>query len=490
MPAYRANNPTDVFFCNLLEIDPFHLQHLHGNMQNSNEIESTSDEFVPRKFPDPRTGIEIPSHECNHRDVNLQKRNIFLNNYIEASSLTKSQHIACLEAMQADKSSADLSTEEQNNRMQYESSAADRLQEKQLFLEKLREHYFAKLSHRFHDVPPAINHFITQKWKKQLIEMHRRLANARYCMRTGISLHPSQCATKMDYLHQEHLGCVPRMTDKHIEYLRQSHPKLMKAYTRQKTTQLMPAVTAKLNQLIRMHDIDFVIPISTLKLILNSCSKCDWLFCMTVRDSAKSTTFQPKKEIIFDKPLPPMRLSGNERYHKGAKYLLYSCLNQCDTEYATGTETEPLGIQSKASDLDVQTMEYKICSSDEFIKRFPKNECCYENRTFTVIEVRGCDDGEDDEGSFRVLVPSKHATSKKNDETGEIQFVNFSPKIEFKAEYGAEVMTKDELLGEWCNLFFRPNTCTERGLFFFRHEIPEFITTHFDRLLWFHSSAI
>lgn len=455
MPDYRKNNPTDVFFCNLLEIDPYHLQHMHENMLSPNEIESMPDELKPRKFLDPRTGTEIPSHECNHRNVNLEKRNIFLNNYIQASSLPKSQHVAGLSLMCGIKSSTEQTTEEQNCQMLYESSAANRFQEKQLFLDKLREHYFAKLSQRFHDVPPSINYFITQKWKKQLIEMYRRLANARYCMRTGISLQPSHCAVKFDYLHQEHLGNVPKMSDKHIEYLRQSFPKLMKTYSQQKTRQLLSAVRTKVNELILEHDIDFVIPISTMKLILNINSRSDWLFCMTVRESAKSTPFYPKKEIIFEKPLPPMCLSGNERYHKGAKYLIYSCLNQAETENSIDTETE--------TPSDSGCIEYKICSNDEFIRQYPKNECCYENRTFTIVEISGCDDIECDEETFRILIPNKQATYKKNDDNGEIQFVNFSPKIEFQAEYGAEIMTKDELLQEWCNLFFRPKACTERG---------------------------
>lgn len=463
MPEYHANNPTDIFFCNLLEIDPYHLQNMHEKVTSSNETERMSDELEPRKFLDPRTGIEIPSHECNHRNVNLEKRNIFLNNFIQASSMPKSQHIAGLNVMHGI-----ASQQTTDDQMLYDSSAPNRFEEKQLFLDKLREHYFAKLSQRFHTVPPSIDYFIIQKWKKQLIEMHRRLAGVRYCMRTGISLQPSPCAVKIEYLHQEHLGNVPKMSGKSIEYLRQSYSKLMNAYTQQKTTQLLATVRTKMNELIDEHGIDFVIPISTLKLILNISDKSDWLFCMTVRESGKSTPFHPKKEIIFEKPLPPMRLSGNERHHKGAKYLIYSCLNETSAENCTENRAETLELQSRTGDPDVASIEYKICSNDEFIRQYPKQECSYENRSFTIIEISRCDDSENDEEMFKILIPHKHAASTKNDETGDIQFVNFSTKIEFQAEYGAEVMTKAELLEEWCNLFFRPETCTERGLLFFQ----------------------
>lgn len=462
MPDYRQNHPTDVFFCNLLEIDPYHLQHLPEYQQSSNETSRMPDELVPRKFIDPRTGIEIPSHECNHRDVNLEKRNIFLSNYIQASSLSKSQHVAGLNALlgiEADKP--------------IESSAANRLEEKQLFLDKLKEHYFAKLSRRFHDVPPPIDYFIVQKWKKQLIEMHRRLATARYCMRTAIALQPSQCTVNANYLHQERLSSIPKMSDTKIEYLKQSFSQLMNAYNQQKTKQTLPAVRTKVNDLIDEHGIDFVIPISTLKLILNSSNENDWLFCMTVRDSAKSTPFDVRKEIILVKALPPTRLRGNERYRKGAKYLLYSCLNQnsthhfnCDDQSETKTDisaAEPMPeIELGACGSNTENIEYKISSNDDFIKQYPKNEYSHENRMFTVVEVIGCDGAENDDEAFKVLVTAKQAAYKRVDDA--IQFVNYSPKIEFQAEYGAEVMTQDELLQEWCDLFFRPKTISERRM--------------------------
>lgn len=469
MPNYRKSNPTDVFFCNLLDTDPYHLQHTH---ESTHSQDVPADELVQSKFIDPRTGIEIPTHQCNHKDANFEKQNIFLKKYIQASSLSRAQHTACLNVMRGFKLRPESATDEQNDKILYESSASNRLQEKQLFLDKLRENYFAQLSYRFHHVPPSINYFILQKWKKQLIEMHRRLANARYCMRTAISLQPSETTVNIKHFHQERLGCVPKMSGECIEYLKQSFPKLMNAYEQQKVKRISIAVKEKVNELIEEHDVGFVIPISILKLIFNSSSKNDWLFCVTVRESAKSTPFHPQKEIIFEKPLPPTYLSGNERHRKGAKYLLYSCLNRnpsnffnCkdQTESETGIDTNMQAheIESKISD---ENIEYKIFNNDEFIKQYPKHECSFENQTFTILEM-GCDDAGNGDETFKILIPTKQAAYKKNKENGEVQFVNYSPKIEFQAEFGAETMTKDELLREWCDLYFRPKTSTERGLF-------------------------
>lgn len=466
MPDYQRNNPTDVFFCHLLDIDPLHLRHTCQETSQLNES-TESGETRPRQFVDPRTGVEITSHVCDYKNVDLETRNIFLTSYIQASTLQKYEHVACLNALRCSKFTSNQSNEEQKNCKFYESSAMNRFEEKNLFLDKLREYYMAKLVKRFHDLPPSINYFITQNWKKQLIAMHRRMANAKYRLRTAISLQSSVCTVKTNTIHQEHLGNVPKMNTDTIEYLRQSFPNLMEAYHRRKNTHLLPVIRERVKELAQEHGVDFVIPISILKRILSG--RNGWSFCMTVRESAMSTTFNPKKEVIFEKPLPPTYLSGNERHKKGAKYLLHSCLNQhpsCVYSHNDHTEKET-GVDS-VQDSDPThgpetEVEYKISSCDEFMKKLAKSECSYENMTFTIIDIIGCEDSENDGETFKILVPAKQAAYNKKGDDG-IEFVNYAAKIEFQAEYGAEVMTKDELIREWCDLFFRPKTNTERSM--------------------------
>lgn len=467
MSEYQRNNPTDVFFSNLLEIDPLHFEQKHQETRDPNESEETQ----PWQFLDPRTGVEIPSHECNYQNVNFKKRNIFLTSYIQASNLQKHEHVICLSALRSLKSTLNPPTDEQKNQTFYESCATNRFEEKTLFLDKLREYYFEKLSKRFHDVPPFINYFVTQCWKKRLIAMHRRLANAKYRMTTAISLQPTQCTVNTNTLHQEHLGNVPEMRDTDIEYMRQSSSNLMDTYNRRKISQLLPTIKYKMNELVKEHGVDFVVPISILKLIVSG--KKGWSFCMSVKESAQSTAYNPKKEIIFEKPLPPIYLSGNERYKIGAKYVLRSRFNEnafnvfnhnSQTEIQINVDAQ---IQTSRNDNQINEpipniLEYKISKSDEFILNHSKSECSYENMTFSVIDVIGSEDSNDDGEMFKILVTAKRNAYKKNG-NGEIDFVNYSPKIEFQAEYGAETMTKDELIQEWCDLYFGPHTSTERG---------------------------
>lgn len=468
MSEYQRNNPTDAFFCNLLEIDPLLLEQKHEETSIQNEIE----ENQSRQFPDPRTGVEIPSYECNYKNVDFEKRNFFLTHYIQASNLQKCEHVACLNALRRSKTTSNLSTDEQKNQMIYESCATNRFEENTLFLEKLRQFYFEKLSKRFHDVPPSINYFVTQCWKKRLIAMHRRLANFKYRMRTAISLQSTQCTVKTNTLHQEHLGNVPEMRDNAIEYMRQSSSNLMNIYNRRKISRLLPMIKNKMKELVQEHGVDFILPISILKAIVSG--KKGWSSCMSVKESAQSDTFNQKNEIIFEKPLPPIYLSGNERYKKGAKYVLQSCFNQnslsvfnhnSQTEIKTNVDSQ---IQTRQIDDQINepilnTLEYKISKNDEFIVNHSKSECSYENMSFSIIDVIGSENSDDGDETFRLLISAKQSAYKK-DENGEIAFVNYSPKIEFQAEYGAETMRKDELIHEWCDLYFGPHTSTERGI--------------------------
>lgn len=461
MSAYGQRNPTDAFFSHLMELDPLHLQYV---AQNSNEVVKNS----PRQFVDPRTGVEIPSHECNYKNVELKLRNIFLANYVAVSKLQKHEHSACLNALRCStKPASEWSTEEKRDCILHETTALHRAEEKRFFLEKLREHYFAEISNRYHKVPPSVDYFVTQLWKKKVITMYRQLTNDRYRMTTAISLQPSSCTVKMDVIHQEHLGCVPQMTHERVEYIRDSYVNLMKAYNQRKNTHFSQVIKEKVNELVTQHDIDFVVPVSVLKLLLNN--KSGWNFAVTVKDTTGISSKFNAKEIIFEKPLPVAYMSGRDRYKLAAKYLLYSCLNRNSLNIYNRneiTECKTL-IDSKTVECDSSTnkdLDYKISSCDEFMKKHSKSETLHENMTFTIFNVTGFDDSDDSNETFKMLVPAKQAAYKNGDD-GEVTFLNYSPKIEYQAEYGGEEMTKEELIDEWCELFFKPNSMTERGKF-------------------------
>lgn len=188
---------------------------------------------------------------------------------------------------------------------------------------------------------------------------------------------------------------------------------------------------------------------------------------MSVKDSGQSTTFNPKKEILFKKPLPPTYLNGNERYKKGSKYLIRSCLNRNSLHVFDHTDQTIHRMAIDVEHIEYDSMpktdfEYKVADIDEFCKKYQKKEVPHENMSFAIFNVTGNDETNEYNENFRILVPSKR-DGYKEDANGKVQFVNYSSKTEYQSEYGAEIMTKDELIREWCEMFFRPNTVTERS---------------------------
>lgn len=465
MADYQKTNPTDIFLCNLKEIDPLHYRYIDQKRDKLNDADSQN--VVTKQFIDPRTGVEIPSHECNHQTTTLESRNIFLKSFIQVSKLQKHEHLACLNALRClKKHASELTIEQRTNHLLFESTSTIRAEEKCAYLEKLREHYFEKLLTRFHDVPPSIGHFILQNWKKQLIVMHRQMANVKYQIRTAVSLQPVEYAVKFDVFHQEHLGKLPKMDLENVDYLRQSYPYLMEAYHLRKNTQLKTLIREKINELVEEHSIEFVVPISVLKCLLNS--KRSWCSLMSVKEPAHSTMFDSIKRIFFNKPMPPTYMSGNERYNKGAKYLIRSCLNR-NSKYLYNHYDQieqKINFDECAGEFDSvpnTNIEYKVSNIDEFTEKHKKTETIMGNMTFTIFNVTGRNDDNDEaKETLKILVPTKLDAYKK-DEHDSVQFLNYTAKIEFQAEYGAEVMTKEELIREWCELYFRPHSLTERG---------------------------
>lgn len=214
----------------------------------------------------------------------------------------------------------------------------------------------------------------------------------------------------------------------------------------------------KAKQLRQLYNVNFQLPLSMIRALL--CGESDWCASISVQESVSipNSMFQSDGLIIFEKPLPPLYRSGSARYKMGAKYAVRSCLarsanNVCDTIEIDG------GLPENA------TSTYKLEQFDAYLKSYhdkqPKADTMKGNKLFNIFQIGG-DENEIGAETYRVLVTSKQDAYKTCPD-GKTVFINYSPKIELQAEYGGEVMTKNELIREWCDLYFRPESITERG---------------------------
>lgn len=107
---------------------------------------------------------------------------------------------------------------------------------------------------------------------------------------------------------------------------------------------------------------------------------------------------------------------------------------------------------------DNTSTEYKITTIDEQTKSiFQKLK--------RFREIHGPNNNvwnlEKDTESFKILLQKSTSYFRENDLNIKVP-VNLSIKMEYQTKYGAEKMSKDELLHEWCHQRFNPNSITCR----------------------------
>lgn len=469
MHANESTNVPDVFYSHLLEMAPTHLTNIIQQSRSKDQAQKSASSVSVKKFVDPRTNVEIPTHLCDYKDVDPALKNKFLKNWICVSRLQQHEHAACLKAIPRLLDDQNrLSVDELLNRQLFESTACERIEEKHIFLEKLRTIYFTNNAYRYHLVPPAVDQFIKQIWKKRLIGIQRKLLGCKYRLHTALAIQTQPACIRVELVDQKHFGYVPEITNVDTNFIRQPLHCLIREYDHQRHSNFRRLQESALDQLSKTHEVDFVLPISILRLLLITPNN-EWGFRMSVRESALSA----KKQTVLEKPLPPSYLSGNERYRIASKYMVRSTfrqntlhvLNRSDNiESKTSVETNVIECSSSGQ----SQVEYKAFDFDTYIEKFrektPPKSFSTENKSYSIVEIHGC--GEDDESGpvrFKLLIPFKQDAYKRNVD-GNIQFVNLSPKIEYQAEYGAEMMTKNELIREWADQYFRFNSVvTERG---------------------------
>lgn len=459
-------NLVDVFHCNLLQIEPSHLIEYHQQQKvksTEQERNKSSDHTVLRQFSKPHTRITIPTFSCDHRDVDLASRNILLEKCFETSKLSKVEHSACLQAILKLKSNESaLSTEDKGNRSTYIATIHRRFDEKSRFLAFLKRKYYATLSYRYHLVQPAIDSFITQKWKRQLLELLTSTKTDAYRLITALKVHRQMDAEiNAELIYQEHFGNIPRMLCD-VTILRQSSENLLSAYQRQRSEQFINFIRGKSIEIGDANQVNAIVPLSVIKLFISDYD-IDWSVRMTVNDTASSTILNPIKQITFEKPLPPLYLSGNERKMRGNKYVMRTTVCPQHTGsfcHSTKTISDPVSDSDEVIECTTSNdNQYKLHTIDEICEKY-STECdpiangSWSFRIWNISNIAN--------DSIRLMVPAKTDAFRVGENVADIEMVNLSSKLEFQAEYGAEVMTKAELLREWCHQYFRPGSVTVR----------------------------
>lgn len=465
MHKNARTNLADVFHSNLLQIEPSHLTDYYQQQKARSaeqEQKGSPEEKAPRKFTDPRTQISIPTFTCDHRDIDLAARNILLGKCVETSKLSSSEHSACLKAIQnlrTDETA--LSREDKTDRSIFLTTFQTRFDEKTRFLAYLKRTFPGTLSHRYHSVHPAIDSFITHKWKRQLLQMYTNTASDSYRMSTALKINrQTDDEINAELVHQEHHGNVPKMLcDATI--LRQSTENLLRTYQRHRCDQFRKFIRDKSIEIADENQVNAIVPLSVIRLMVCD-SDVEWSIQMEVKDGSSSSILNPTKAVTFEKPLPPLYLSGNERKTLGSKYVLRTTVCPPHTSafcHSTKTTSDPVTNSDEVIECGTPSdNEYELHTVDEIAAKHSEGSdpMSVGNCSFRIWNL------SNGHSTIRLMVPAKSDAFRVGKKEEEIEMVNLSSKLEFQAEYGAEVMTKFQLLREWCHQYFRPDSITVR----------------------------
>lgn len=148
---------------------------------------------------------------------------------------------------------------------------------------------------------------------------------------------------------------------------------------------------------------------------------------------------------VFDNIVSTLVLERTQALQEGVRQSL---LRNIDTHI----------IDQHIKVADNTSTEYKITTIDEQtksifqkLKRFRENHGLKHN-------VCNLEKGTE---SFKILLQKLTHYCMENDQNIKVA-VNLSIKMEYQTKYGAEKMSKDELLHEWCHQRFNPNSITCR----------------------------
>lgn len=426
-----------------------------------------------------------------------EKRIRFFDKFPTKSNLNSCDHLKCIRAI-TNLNSKIKDVSKKTDEISYYSLTSVRLKEEELFQSFVKNYFLTNLSERYENLDSFFEEFVVNKWKKYL-EFVKNLKNNFFNIQTALELdYSSSSEVKCEFQRLfDGKGIIPRiilvLKKPFSENIKQTTTKMEQMFDFHENGEFFS------NDLIALKialesECDFVLTIESICCFLNDFSE-NWNILVNIKNIAEDN-----KNIVFiNNPLPKTFLSGIDRIRESFDFALKAkitfpknnssfisgikksvkadkiCKKNIVTEdmidsseddliIDEGIETiivkAPEAMEESVSEEEPKEIEYKIIEFDEYLKNNKiRDEETGRNFSYRLWKIK-----EGDLDSKLLIRTNQDGCDK--DEDGNYKFVNLSTKVEFKSEFGAEKMTRQELIREWCNLYFRPGTVTQRGNFF------------------------
>lgn len=459
--ATFSDDEKDVFYCHLNEIDHIHLL----------------DQYQPNELPifnahiDPRTGKQIKTLIIDNTSKPHRHTVQLFDSFPASSQIAQNHHdasIRCLESIRSRKTTANPPAPTQAELRDLEAYTGcwePRQIERELFSDFVRSYFNVHLMNRCLEVFPEMDEIVMDRLKSTVEEI-KRMRNYEYVMQTAVSLeYPDVPVANL---------FAGKQIEKFGNVWHYSSSRLTASVLPKIQTELLERPTDKLSVLAAetqaiAHDVDIVLTPTLVKQILYSPANLSesWAVQMTIRAYSNH-----KNVCYFEELMPKTSLSGMERNKKAFEYRVRSAASS-----PNGTATYCLlrnrylddinkisTLTETKQEFNADKLEYRLVNFDEYLKnnmktKYPSGNYSYRLCTLGVTEAA---DGD----SLKLMLRTSQDVCERSTNNEAPQFVNLSTKVEYKLEFGAEQMSRSELISEWCDLYFSPGSVTDRGELF------------------------
>lgn len=464
MSDRRSFHPADPLRCQLLEIHPVNLDESMND--DSTSVASRKSSAIPK---DPRTGREAPNLVCDFSVTNVPLQNSLLS---DVSHFTMKEHRQCINAIEK-LHATDLSVADMENLAFYRAVADLRREEKSVYLNRVLKHFERHLSQRCTKVNPVLKDFVMANWKLSVVDVMRRFATNWYRLQAGVPLTktgPGAVQVDAKSVHAEEDGYVLKSVCHNTQrYMYKTVDSLLNWREASHAARDREHIQQKCRSLANDFDVTAILPLSSLCLLLDYASNTstNWMIDFEVNNLPTGSVFQRKCRIAISRPLPRLTMNGLEMHKVAFKYLLRtSMIPRIEKMYSCKEKRETKRMQMNDR-ISVESQEYRCRTFDNYLAQvYDKYAAFTVPKGNTMYRVWELSDNQSEQNSMRILVTSKQDAYQPTRD-GQYNYINYSSKVEFQNEFGAEQMTKSELLREWCRCYFRPNSTTQRGKIYF-----------------------
>ncbi|XP_055701537.1 uncharacterized protein LOC129800857 [Phlebotomus papatasi] len=479
--AAFSDDECDVYVCHMKEIDP---QYYERYRNQSEIIQQTPPKKDATGKVSPRT---VATENSPQKDNELH----LFRKFPTKSKMDEEIHMSCIRYLKSLEDPDECAESQINHSDQekYLSCEEIRKQEKTEFYEFVKNYFMTHLRQRILKIDVGMENILIEIWQRDVEDVKKK-QQQNYQLQTALPL--DYCLPENAEVHLENqeealrLGVVPRMIYDFsaTETLKlEQNPEKLKSYMGFNANFKGTEDERALERIAQKDEIDIILPLDSIEKFVNGI-KLSWNILFRIQESGL------KKLCIVESPLPPLNMDTK---HRNAEILTYSFEMEVleeslqespllETPNVSETVTENSETFSKfPKDLDSDsddegqliidesveeelteetqsaTQEAHKDSTPEKILNIPSPVKSRRRAQNSVFRKCSLTSGKE---VCRILVKF-HQDGVVLGDDGE-EAINFSLKIEYQTEFGAEEMTIEELIREWCQQTFNPNSRTLR----------------------------